>query len=234
MTISEIEKLTYEEAAKIAVEEMVIKGHNIVFANPDEGFGYSALVFKNGKHIYHANDYELHHGWMVKERGKEALRDYYIQTMNNKLFTVEELMQDVKDYDDYKRKSYFLRNYYIMRYDYVSMFVISKADQMELEEKKKQFPYANIISFCYVADPAIVKIQTEIAAHLEKSFAKRKEDLSVFREMVATELANHESCVTCSYTDALSALGMNFANLSEEKQKIVLEEMNKQIDNYYN
>ena len=50
--------------------------------------------------------------------------------------------------------------------------------------------------------------------------------------MVSTELANHEACVTCDYTDALSAMGLTFSELSIEKQRIVKEELKKQIDWY--
>ena len=50
--------------------------------------------------------------------------------------------------------------------------------------------------------------------------------------MVRKELANHEACITCDYTDALNALGLTFEGLKEEKQKIVKEELKRQIENY--
>ena len=78
MNITNIEKLTYEEAKSLAVETMRIKDHTCIFAELGESFGYSILVFKNGMQIRYANDYELHHRWLVKEKGKEALRDFYI------------------------------------------------------------------------------------------------------------------------------------------------------------
>lgn len=52
------------------------------------------------------------------------------------------------------------------------------------------------------------------------------------RGMVRKELANHEACITCDYTDALDALGMKYAELTEEKQQIVKEELKRQIENY--
>ena len=67
MNITNIEKLTYEEAQKLAVETMRIKDHTCIFTELGESFGYSILVFKNGKQIYYANDYELHHAWLVQE-----------------------------------------------------------------------------------------------------------------------------------------------------------------------
>lgn len=228
MTITEIEKLTYAEAKQMAVEEIEIKGHNCLFVEFDDRFGYSVLVFKDEKHIYYANDYELHHGYMVRESGKEALKEWYINTLNNKLFTDEELMEEVSTYSEYEKKEYFLRNYRIMRYDYVSVFAISEEDKKAVEKGKKTYPFFDAVSFCYVADEDIVKKQAKILLHLDDAFAKLKDNNDEFRRMVAYQLANHEACITGHYEDALGALGIAFESLSEEKQKIVLQELNKQ------
>lgn len=67
---------------------------------------------------------------------------------------------------------------------------------------------------------------------LEESFEKLKASNETFKEMVSCELANHEACITCDYTDALYALGLRFEELTEEKQKIVKEELKKQIHAY--
>ena len=228
MTISEIENLTYDEAKKIAIEEMEIKGHNCFFVDFNDGFGYSVLVYKNGKHIYYADDYELHHGYTVEKSGKEGLKQWYIEALNKKLYTDEELMEEVMTYDEYDKKCYFLRNYYIMRYDYISIWGIGEEDQKKFDNARKTLTVYNPISFCYVADEETVKTQMEIMEHLKKAFTKLKENNDEFRKMVAYELANHEACITGRYDDALDALGIAFESLSEEKQKIVLQELNKQ------
>lgn len=230
MAISD--NLTYAEAQAIAIEEMKIKNHDCIFVEFDNAFGYSILVFYNGLHIYHADDYELHHSYLVKEKGKEALRQFYIEKMNQILFTDAELLEDVKTYDEYQRKMYFLRNYYIMRFDYLTIFRIGKKQEEEFEKEKPKYPYMNPVSFCYVKDENIVKKQKKYCAHLKASFKVLKENENTFREMVRTELANHEACITCDYTEALNALGLTFENLSNEKQKIVKEELKKQINNY--
>lgn len=233
MNITNIEKLTYEEAKSLAVETMRIKDHTCIFAELGESFGYSILVFKNGMQIRYANDYELHHRWLVKEKGKEALRDFYIKEMQNKLYTDEELLQDIKSYDEYDKKSYFLRNYWIMRYDYLTAFAIGKKNQEKLEEDKKEYPFFNPISFCYVKDKNIIYTQTKLYKHIEKEFKKLKSNNDTFREMIRSELANHEACITCDYTEALNALGMEYDELTDEQKRIVKEELNKQINNYY-
>lgn len=232
MTITEIEKITYEQAKEIAVEEMKIKEHDCLFVEIDGYFGYSILVFKNGKHIYYANDYELHHRWLVKEKGKAALRDYYIEEMNNKLYTDAELLEPIKTYEEYDKKDHFLRNYWIMRYDYLSVFAISKEDKKKLEDGKKLYPFFNPISFCYVKDEDVINTQNKYMYNIETEYKKLKENNDTFREMVRYELGNHEACITCSYEEALYSLGLRFEELSEEKQKIVMVELKKQINSY--
>lgn len=234
MNITGIEKLTYEEAKNNALESMNIKDHDCFFVDFDGYFGYSILVFKNGKHIYHANDYELHHHWLMKEKGRNALREYYIKEMNGKLYTDAEMMEEPSSYDEYEKKSYFLRNYYIMRQDYVSIFFIGSNEEREARQREidKKYPYYNSVSFCYVSDPEIINTQKKYLTILQNAYKQFQNDSEIFREMVRKELANHEACVTCDYTDALDALGMKYAELTEEKQQIVKEELKRQIENY--
>lgn len=232
MNITNIEKLTYEEAKELAVETMRIKDHACIFAELGESFGYSILVFKNGRQIHYANDYELHHRWLVKEQGKEALRDFYIKEMQNKLYTDDELLEDIKSYNEYDKKSYFLRNYWIMRYDYLTAFAIGKKNQEKLEEDKKEYPFFNPISFCYVKDKNIIKNQLIYLNHIVEEFDKLKSSNDTFREMIRHELANHEACITCDYTEALNSLGIEYDELTDEQKKIVNEELKKQIANY--
>ncbi len=223
--IDDIEKLTIEEARQMALDTMEIKEHECIFVDFGGYFGYSVLVFKNGKHIHYADDFELHHDYIVKENEKEALKQWYIELLNHKLFTEAELLEEVTSYDEYEKKTYFLRNYWIMRYDYLSIFGGG-------DNAKPDFPFYDPVSFCYVADEKIIKTQTEIMEHLEAAYEKLKNNAETFREMVSSELANHEACITCDYTDALGALGMCFEELTEEKQKIVKEELGKQIHAY--
>lgn len=231
--IDMIRSLTIEEARQMAIETIEIKEHDCIFVDFGGYFGYSVLVFKNEKHIHYTDDFELHHECIVKESGKEKLKQWYIESLNSKIYTDEELLEEVASYDEYEKKSHFLRNYYIMRYDYVSIFGIGKEAQQALDEAKKIYTVYNPISFCYVADENIVKKQMKILNHLEASFEKLKASDETFKEMVSRELANHEACITCDYTEALQSLGVTFEELTEVKQKIVKEELNRQIHNYY-
>lgn len=234
MNITEIENLTYEEAKNIALENLTIKDHDCFLVDFSGYFGYSVLVFKNGKHVYHANDYELLHHWLVKEKGCDGLREYYINEMNEKLYTDVEMMEEPTSYDEYEKKNHFLRNYHIMRYDHESIFFIGT--DAEREERKKRiernYPYYNPVSFCYVAEPEIINIQKKYLEILQNTYERLQNNLEVFRGMVRKELANYEACITCDYTDALDALGLTFEELSKDKQKIVKEELKKQIESY--
>ena len=232
--IREIENLTYDEAAEIALEKLNIKGHDCFLVDFGGYFDYSILVFHSGKHIHYANDYELHHHYLVKESGREALREYYTNEMERKLFTDEELMGPISSYDEYRRKNDFLRNYWIMRYDYKTSFFIGSDKEREkyYNDMIKQFPYYNPVSFCYVADKNIIAQEQEYLEHIQEEYEKLKDNDDAFREMVSRELANHEACITCDYTDALDALGLSFEKLTDEKQKIVKEELRRQVENY--
>ena len=234
MNIKEIESLTYDETAALALENLTIKDHDCFLTDFSGYFGYSILVFKNRKHIYHANDYELLHHWLVKEKGRDGLREYYINEMNEKLYTDVEMMEEPTSYDEYEKKNHFLRNYHIMRYDHESIFFIGT--DAEREERKKRiernYPYYNPVSFCYVAEPEIINIQKKYLEILQNAYERLQNNLEVFREMVRKELANYEACITCDYTDALDALGLTFEELAKDKQKIVKEELKKQIESY--
>lgn len=202
LAINDIESLTFNEAAEIALDYINIKDHDILFVDFGGYFGYSALVFKNEKQIYYANEYELHHKYLVKEQGKSALKDHYCKELSKKLFTEAELMSAVKSYDDYTTKSYYIYKYFCPA------------------------------CFCYVKNNEIVKRANKIFEHLQTEFNKIKSNDEVFREMISYELANHEACITCDYEPALAALNMSIKDLTENQIKIMQEELHKQIEYY--
>lgn len=230
MTIREIEELTIKEVETMReegkAELLNIKEHDCYLVDLEGYFGYSVLVYKNNNHIHYANDYQLHHNGKTAEE----LKQWYIEILNNKLFTESELMEEVNTYDEYTRKSHYVRNYWIMQFEYVSAFCIGKPDK-ELEKAKKELIYCPTC-FCYVKDKNIIEKAYRFIEHIEESFSKAQNNAEVFRDMIVYELANHEACITCDYRDALESLGMKFENLTEEQRRIVKEELNKQIDSY--
>lgn len=206
MYIDEIKALTEEKVKEMALETLEIKGHNVYLIDEDGAFGYSALVFRNGKHVHYANDYELHH------HGKErsVLRQWYIDTMNRKLFDDADFDQPLADYDEFRRKEDYLRNYYPMRIDYLSIFCINptKEEETTFKRKRRWFRYYDPISFCYVKDEEFVKRHMELYNQL----LKRKEEVSdpykYWVNAFETEMWNHEYAINgqADY-DTLSAFG---------------------------
>lgn len=79
MNIKEIESLTYDEVKNIALDHMTIKDHDCFFVDLGKYFGYSVLIFKNKKHIYYANDYQLHH----PATDIQELKEKYIKHLND-------------------------------------------------------------------------------------------------------------------------------------------------------
>ena len=59
--IQDIEAVTEETAREMALEVLTVKGHTVYLVDFGGYFGYSCLVFCNGRHIHYANDYQLHH-----------------------------------------------------------------------------------------------------------------------------------------------------------------------------
>ena len=227
MDIYDIEALTVQEMEELRAngeaELLNIKDHNCYLVDLKGYFGYSVLVFKNSHHIYYANDYQLHHN----NKTKEELRTRYIEGLKNKLFTESELMENVQTYANYERMSYYVRNYWIMQFDHVSIFYIGKPTE-EQKKAKEEMVFCPTC-FCYVSDKTVVEKAYKLINHIEKSFSEAKENEEVFREMISYELANHEAGYTGSYTDALESLGLEFNNLTDRQRSIVTEELKLQI-----
>ena len=76
-TIRDIEALTEEQAAAMAIETASVKGHQVYFVDFGGYFGYSVLVFADGHHIKYANDYELHH----KDKSRDELQEFYLSSL---------------------------------------------------------------------------------------------------------------------------------------------------------
>ena len=190
-TISEIEALTLAEVIIINEADVEINGHDIYFVDFGGYFGYSALVFKDGAHIYYANDYELHH----KGKNKEELKAWYMETLPNKVFTDEDLAV-VKNYTDYENKDYFLRNYYIQRIPYETAFHIYHNETEEKEFKRKiKGMFYNPISFCYVEPKykEFCKTQAELLGKLESAKeAASNGSFEYWKDAFLSEMFNHE------------------------------------------
>ena len=117
----------------MAIESVTVKGHQVYFVDFGSYFGYSALVFADGHHIKYADDYELHH----TGKSRDELREFYLDSLSKKLFTPEEV-KTVSDYQDKKAKEYYIRNYYGLHRDHISMFFCGPDKEREKLRKKTE------------------------------------------------------------------------------------------------
>ena len=165
-SIRDIEALTEKQAAEIALETENFKGYQLYFVDFGGYFGYSVLVFADGHHIKYANDYELHH----QGKSREELRKFYLKSLSKKLFTENEL-KTVASYDDKKAKEYYIRNYYGMRRDYISMFFCGPDEEREKLRKKTEKMLFSPVFFAYYdkKNADFVKHGAELLATLEKA-----------------------------------------------------------------
>lgn len=196
--IHQIEAMPEREAQAMALETMQIKGHNIYFVDFKGYFKYSALVFMDGMHIYYANDYELHH----PQKTREELRGWYIKTLNHKLYTEDEIIGPVTDYDDYKAKCDFLHNYYGMRRNHFSIF-----GSNEVKRKTAGMIY-DPIAFAYFSDAGFVQHHVGLRKALEESWNARQGDYEIMKSAFISEMWNHEYAINWQGDwDVLSVFG---------------------------
>lgn len=203
LTIEDIRALTEDEAKSISLEEMQIKGHQVYFVNFENAFGYSALVFKDGNHVHHADEYQLHYN---SKHTVEELQKKYIDALNNKLFTDKEITDEpINSYDEYTRKFYFLQNYYTQRTDYISCFCIGNDDTRAERIKAMHF---DSIGFCYVNDIDFVKRHYQMYLKLTEHRKNAEKRYEFVKSSFLYEMYNHEYGINWQADwDVLSCFG---------------------------
>lgn len=218
-SIKEIEALTEAQAASLAEEKEHIKDHVVYFVNFAGAFGYSALVFADIRHIYYANEYELHYPGRLKDEpefererySKEELKSIYIQKLEQKLFTDDEICAPVRDYDEYTRKAYYVRNYYSQRRDSVSIFGIfvgeeGRKKERELERCRATMSF-NPVALAYYQDKAFVERNIALMDSLNRARAQKKDDFEYWKGAFEYEMYNHEYTYSEDDYSVLSVFG---------------------------
>lgn len=246
-TIRDIEALTEEQAAAMATEVTTIKGHQVYFVDFGGYFGYSALVFADGHHIKYANDYELHH----KDKSRDELQEFYLSSLSRKLFTADE-METVSDYQDKQAKEYYIRNYYGMRRDHISMFFCGPDSERKKLRKKTENMIFSPVFFAYYdkKDADFVKRGEELLAALEKA-EPQKDNAKYWKSAFLYEMFNHEyginwqadfdvcscfgNCSSVSDIDDIDALfsACNFSDVQRAAYMDARREYSKQSAELY-
>ena len=207
--IKDIEALTEYEVLKMDHEAVTINEHQVYFVDFEGYFGYSALVFRAGVHLYYANDYELHHKHMTRPE----LKKWYLETMKKKLFSDEMIAAPVNDYTEGQRKEDYLRNYYpLMCIDKISAFHIfhNEAEEALFKEEVKEMIY-NPIGFFYTKDRAFSDRLIELYRIAQESKEGSKDNYSYWVEAFKYEMFNHEYAISWEPdTSTLSAFGLPY------------------------
>lgn len=218
--IQDIEAVTEETAREMALEVLTVKGHTVYLVDFGGYFGYSCLVFCNGRHIHYANDYQLHHS---KIESTDELRALYVEKLNSILFTEEEIAEPISTYGEYTRKEYFLRNLYNMREAYISMFGnFSDPDFTREYERKTANMINDQLSFCYYpADKAdFVKHHYELYKKLRERREEQKDNFKFQKGAFLHEMYNHEYGINWEADyDVLSCFG-NIVYLGDGQESL--------------
>ena len=201
-----IEALTESEAQALAIETLTIKEHTVYMVDFGGYFKYSALVFHSGRHIYYANQYELH----FKDYTREALRSRFIEILNGKLFTDEELTGPLHSYTEYTAKAYFIRNYYPMRREYIPNFFIGpESERQKIREKTETMLFSPLTSawFDPQEKPFVDRMHALYSALSEKRSAAES-DPEYLKTAILYEMYNHEYGINWQGNwDVLSCFG---------------------------
>lgn len=224
--IDYIESLSEYKVRNIANEHFECKGYDCYIVTFLNKFGISLLVYKNNRQISFANMYQLHH-----DEAGQKLISIYKNEINRILFTDDELMDEVKSYEDYTLKCHYVINYLSECYENYSIFrdMFKFDDNDEPKKRRKGVKYTEYssIAHAYFATNEYIVLSKKYMLHLQKEFSRLKAEPKYFREMINKEMMNHECDYTYDYTEALEALGLQEENLTDVQKNILHDEFNR-------
>jgi len=164
-------------------------------------------------------DLQMIMNYIIAEKNKKELKELYINKMNNILFTEEELMGPLKDYEDYEKKDYFIRNYLPLQYDYLTAWVITnnKEQVEEFNRKVKHYPYFSKTCYAYFKDKEAVDYIAKLSNLLEEKKNSKNGNYDYYYNAFIREMCNHEYAINWEADyDTLSAFGnLTYTNKDE-------------------
>ena len=190
-TIRDIEKLTQGQLESFAeMTHDVIKGHDVYFGEFGR-FGYSAIVCADGAHLKYANEYQLHYPESrYPDRG--SLHKRFVEVLNGKLFTEDELRETSESFDELTRKRYYLQNIYDDKRENQSIF----GDAAEWYEREKaegrKLPFSPVgLGYYHWYDQWFVDHMNELKTALEAANNPLR-DYEHAKAAFKYEMYNHE------------------------------------------
>ena len=201
-------QLTYEQIKEAAIKSINIKGFECFFINLGQNIGYSMLVFKNKRYIYHANEYQRYGHYDITD--DDQLFTLYVKELNDGLFTDEEMKEMSYTRDEYVQKKYFLENYFILQFHYLPTWYESTRFKEMYQMLKIQFPYRCDVCRCYVDSQEIVDQANKYKENLEKSLKNMENNHKLLRRIISEKIQKED-----------------YHDLTEDEKKIVHEELRK-------
>lgn len=213
----ELEHITEQQAKANATQEIKIKDFNGYFVNTKPYYGLVLLIYKNTRLVY--VDEQIQYN---SKKG-QALINTMTKRATAKLFSLDELKSELKNYEDYENKINFLNNYYQKQCEAVSIY----HDHTQADAEGWHF--ASFISFCYYKDEKDYNTLKELYNSIEKQHRKKLTDEAYFRKAISYELCNHEYIYGGynSIIEALVSLGLTPKTLTQEQKRIMQEEIEK-------
>ena len=227
VTYDELHALPEETAKEYALDTAIVKGFNVYFLNLGNGYGYSYLVYKNGRMIPYAGDMALHH----RDMFRSDLRKLYLEQLSHKLFTEYELVAPLKDYDDYRARIDYLVNHFGYQRDFVSQFytrAVPAGSQAEKEENERIERLIvgktyNPVGHGWYADKDFVRLHVSLCNQVEKRLEEKKaaDDYDFWFTAFRYEMANHEYPINWQGNwDVLSCFGKIEYDHKEDDQDL--------------
>ena len=188
--IENIEALSEADAAALAEEHITVKGHDCYLVDFAGYFGYSVLVYLHGGYLRHANDYALHHSGKTRD----DLRKLYEKKLNNILFTEEEIIAPVANYDEFERRERYLHNHYGMQKYHISIWFIGSDAEREALRKKTETMIYDPVSFAYYLpeDAAFVEHHKKLYLDMIEQEEKQKNSMEYWIGAFYSEMCDHE------------------------------------------
>lgn len=218
-------QLTYEQIKEAAIKSINIKGFECFFINLGQNIGYSMLVFKNKRYIYHANEYQRYGHYDITD--DDQLFTLYVKELNDGLFTDEEMKEMSYTRDEYVQKKYFLENYFILQFHYLPTWYESTRFKEMYQMLKIQFPYRCDVCRCYVDSQEIVDQANKYKENLEKSLKNMENNHKLLRRIISEKIQKKDMIKFMSPIMLLSSIGIDYHDLTEDEKKIAHEELRK-------
>lgn len=221
--IDDIHSITETEAQIMAESHEVIKGHDIYFIDFGGYFKYSCIVFLHGHNLRYAGDYELHHS----NRTREELHKWYVNALEHKLFTEEQLKGQLTDYDEYTARRDYLHNYFGDSENHVSVFGDGTNKDYVAEFKRVTATLVcNPVTFAYYESAAFVEKCKQLEQDIEAAKEVMTGDIEYWKKAFYYEFANHE-CIYSGEYESAAYVATNGKELNDIQKKAYIAALEK-------